>query len=229
MKSESTIINFIENFPVPASLKEADTGKYIFNNTHNLRQFGVNHPSDVVGLTIQDLNFRQPEWGALYAQSIEKLDFSARENKSHAMSRHPFLANCGYAQMEEMTKFPVLGFKGNILGIVTYRRDITRTLPPISIFRLYRNFYNATDAIKRVAIFLGIERYFLNPPTETQFHVLLLKSERFTNKEISSFLGISDRTVECHCTALRNKVIDGNLPYVLSLVKKNTSFHATEI
>ncbi|WP_232357673.1 LuxR C-terminal-related transcriptional regulator [Burkholderia pseudomallei] len=43
------------------------------------------------------------------------------------------------------------------------------------------------------------------------------------NKEISRLLGISDRTVECHCAALRSKIIDGNLPYILSLVKGSFS------
>ncbi|WP_259676203.1 helix-turn-helix domain-containing protein, partial [Burkholderia pseudomallei] len=132
-------------------------------------------------------------------------------------------AGHGEAQVEEMIKFPILGSRGNILGIVTYRNDITRTLPPIEIYRLNRGFYGASESINRVLIYFGIEKYFFAPLTDAQIQVFLLKSERLTNKEISRLLGISDRTVECHCAALRSKIIDGNLPYILSLVKGSFS------
>ncbi|VVE27338.1 LuxR family transcriptional regulator [Pandoraea horticolens] len=36
-KSDSNLFSLTENFPVPASLKEADTGRYVINNVHNLR------------------------------------------------------------------------------------------------------------------------------------------------------------------------------------------------
>ncbi|PQV52648.1 sigma-70 region 4 domain-containing protein [Paraburkholderia sp. BL21I4N1] len=224
MKSDSAIISFIENFPVSASLKEADTGKYIINNRYNSRQFGVENPAELVGLTINDLKFCQPEWGAQYAAAIQKLDFRAREKKTHVLGRHQFLDDSGEAQLEEMVKFPVLGSRKNILGIVTYRNDITPTLPPNSLYQLYLNFYDVTSAIKRVLACLEIVQYFATLPTDAQFRVFLLKTERLANKEIAKFLGTSDRTVETHLDALRNKVVDGNLPHVLSLVKWHTPY-----
>ncbi|QCP48662.1 LuxR family transcriptional regulator [Trinickia violacea] len=227
MKSDSAIISFIDNFPVSASLKEADTGRYLVNNLYNSRQFGVSNPKDLVGLRIQDLRFNQPEWGKRYATMIERLDSRAREKKSHVLGRHQFLDDSGEAQLEEMVKFPVLGSRGKILGIVTYRHDITQTLPPSSLYRLYRNFYDTANAIKRTLVCLEIDQYFFKPPTNAQFQVFLLKAERFTNKGIAKFLGTSDRTVECHLEALRNKIIDGNLSQALTLLKWNT--HALAI
>jgi hypothetical protein len=222
MKSNSELISLIENFPVSASLKEADTGKYIINNSYNSRQFGIPNPMDLVGTTIHDVRFCQPAWGTQYANMIEKLDLRAREKKSHVLGRHQFLDDGGEAQLEEMVKFPVLGSRENILGIVTYRHNITPTLPLNSLYRLYRNFYDAKSAIKRVLVCLEIDQYVVTPPTDAQFRVFLLKTERFANKEIARFLGMSDRTVECHLAALRNKTVDGNLSPVLSLVKWNT-------
>lgn len=55
MKSDSAVMSLIENFPVSASLKEADTGRYIVNNLYNARQFGVENPADLAGLTIHEL------------------------------------------------------------------------------------------------------------------------------------------------------------------------------
>ncbi|OJA25016.1 helix-turn-helix transcriptional regulator [Burkholderia ubonensis] len=223
MKCDSAIASLIENFPTSASLKEADTGRYIVNNLHNSLQFGIKNPKDLLGLTIQDIRFNQPDWGAQYAKSIERLDLSTREKKSHVIGRHQFLDACGEAQVEEMVKFPVLGTRKNILGIVTYRHDITRTLPPINVYLLNRKFYNTASSIERTLTYFKVHQYFITPLTDAQVRVFLLRSERLSTKEISRFLRISDRTVECHCAALRNKVIDGNLPYVLSLMKESVS------
>lgn len=223
MKSDSKLLSLIENFPVPASLKESDTGKYVFSNCHNLRQFGVGHWRDVVGLRIDDLKFHQPEWGRHYARSVEMLDVAARETKVHATGRHRFIDNSGDVQLDEMTKFPIVGFNGNVIGIVTYRRDVTRTISPIYIYRLYRNFYQIADAIKRALIFFGVESSFISPPTEAQICTFLLKVERYSNKEVARFMGISDRTVECHCVALRNKIVDGDLARAAFLLTRNLS------
>lgn len=79
MKSDSAIFSFIENFPTSASLKTADTGKYIANNIHNSIQFGIKNPKDLEGLTMQDVKFNQKDWGIRYAQLIQDLDRSARK------------------------------------------------------------------------------------------------------------------------------------------------------
>jgi DNA-binding CsgD family transcriptional regulator len=222
MKPDSTLLSLIENFPVSASLKEAETGRYVITNAYNAQQFGIDNPADLIGLTIHDLNFRQSQWGIEYAKAIEKLDFLARENKTHMLGRHRFLDDSGEARLEEMVKFPVLGSRRNILGIVTYRHDVTPTLPPIQLYQLHRSFYEPSSAISRVLAYLNLEPYFIAKATEAQFKVFLLKAERLSNKEAARFLGLSDRTVESHLAALRSKVVDGNLARVLSLVKWNT-------
>ncbi|AKC72273.1 LuxR C-terminal-related transcriptional regulator [Pandoraea oxalativorans] len=212
MKSESSIISLIQSFPVSASLKDASTGRYIVNNAHNSRQFGVENPREIEGLTVNDLSFRQAGWGKQYAKSIEEHDFLVLEQRSSVIRRNKFLDDSGDAQIEEMTKFPILGARGNILCVATYRHDITRTLPPFNIYHLHRNFYAANEAIDRTMALIGVKEYFISRPTEAQFRVFLLKAERLSNKEISRTLGVSDRTVECHCVAVRNKLI-GDLFY----------------
>lgn len=221
MKSDSAIISFIKSFPVSASFKEADTGRYIVNNLHNSRQFGIENPADLVGLTINDVRFCQPKWGEQYAAIIEKLDFRARESKSHVIGRHRFIDDCGEVQIEEMVKFPVLGARKNILGIVTYRNDITSTLAPYRLYRLYREFYDTAGAIAKVMKIMKVDQFFLLAPTDAQIRTLLLKMDRFSNKEIAKFLGVSVRTAECHLDALRNKVVDGNLNQIFASVTWN--------
>lgn len=229
MKPDSALLSLIENFPVSASLKEADTGRYIISNAYNARQLGIDNPADLIGLTIHDVKFRHSQWGMEYANAIEKLDFLAREKKTHMLGRHRFLDDSGEARLEEMVKFPVLGSRADILGIVTYRHDVTPTLPPIQLYQLHQSFYGPRSAIIRVLAYLKLDQCFIAKPTEAQFKVFLLKAERFSNKEVARFLALSDRTVECHLAALRNKVVDGNLARVLSLVKWNTACVADPI
>lgn len=223
MKSDSKLIGLIENFPVSASLKESDTGRFIINNHHNLRQFGIENWRDITGLRIQDISFPQSEWGRQYARSVEMLDIAVRESKSPTIRRGRFIDKCGDVQMEEVTKLPIFGFHGKVLGIVSYRHDVTRTLPPISIYQLYRHFHPVAEAIKRSLVFFGVDKHFLSLPTEAQTCTFLLRSERYSNKEVARFMGISDRTVECHCAALRNKIVDGDLAHAILTLKRNMS------
>jgi len=220
MRSDDELISLIRSFPIPASFKEADTGKYIVSNSANSVQLGVSNPDDLIGLTIHDIKFCEPEWGARYANMIARLDFRARDGKTFVMGRHRFLDDNGDAQYEHMTKFPVLGIRRNILGIVTYRQDRTETLPPSELYRLYRDFYKTPEAIRRVLVCLDVEASFIISPTDTQFRVFLAKAERHANKDIARLLGMSPRTVECHLDALRNKVVDGDLRRVFAQIKR---------
>ncbi|MGN6085376.1 PAS domain-containing protein [Trinickia sp.] len=220
MKTDSLIASLIESFPVPASFKEADTGRYVVSNAHNSRQLGIEDPMDLVGLTINDVRLRQPEWGAQYAHAIEALDFRARDSKSHVIGKHHFLDDNGEVRFEEMLKFPVLGAAKNVLGIVTYRHDITSALGPSALYWMYRKFYDADNAIGRAMACLRVERFFVAPPTDAQFRIFLMKMERMSNKEIAHSVGSSVRTVECHLNALRNKIVDGDLSGIISILKK---------
>ena len=221
MLSDSALISLIENFPVSASLKAADSGKFIVNNVHNSRQFGIENPADMAGLTIRDVSFRRPDWGLLFSTSVEQLDLRVRETKCHAVGKNEFFDDNGEVQLEILTKIPVLGSRGNVLAIATYREDITRTLAPIKIYLMYRKFYGVPEAVRRVVAFLDIQRYFTAMPTDAQLQVFFLKWEGWTNKQIARRLGISDRTVESHCCALQRKIAHGNIFQVISLMKRN--------
>lgn len=121
-KSDSDLFSLIENFPVTASLKEADAGRYLINNVHNLREFGVREGRDITGLRIQDIAFPTTEWGRQFARLVEMLDVVAQETRSPAIQRSPFIDSCGNVQMGEITKFPYSDSTGRFsasLPIVT--------------------------------------------------------------------------------------------------------------
>lgn len=123
-------------------------------------------------------------------------------------------------QFDEVIKLPVLGHSGNVLGVVTYQHNLTSTLPLNQVYDVYRRFYAAPEAVKRVLAYLGITQCFATQPTEAPFRILLAKAQFYTNKEIGRLLGISHRTVDYQFSALRNKVVDGDLLHVLALIKR---------
>jgi len=83
---------------------------------------------------------------------------------------------------------------------------------------------SASLAIKRILAYLNVEQYFIRPPTEAPLRVFLAKAQRcYTDKEIARRLGISHRSVEWQTQALSNRIVDGNLDRVLSLVKRRVA------
>ena len=223
MKSHSQLIGIIEKFPHPATFKAADTGKYIFSNVANSKHFGVLNPEEMVGLTVHDLNFAQPAWGTRFAHKIAEIDFRVRDEKTVVSDKRSILVNGGELRHEEMIKFPALGTSEHVLGIVTYSQDLTPALSYTELYRQYLCFYNKMDAIKRVLVHLEVGESFQLLPTEAQFRVFLEKAQGCATKEIARRLGLSPRTVESHVTALRNKLVDGDLRRVLSLIKRGTA------
>lgn len=221
MKSESGLINFIQNYPHPATLKEADTGKYIIANCCLAQEAGIPNYEDITGLTVRDLPFAQSDGGLQQAQRLTELDYLACEKKSLASDRFVFFeSGNGEVQFDEVVKLPVLGHSGTILGVVTYQRNLTSTLPLIQVYDLYRRFYAAPEAIKRVLAYLGITQCFTTQPTEAPFRILLAKTQSYSNKEIGRLLGISHRTVDYQFSALRDRVVDGDVQRVLTSIKR---------
>jgi len=182
---------------------------------------GVQDPQDLVGLTVSDVTFLQPDWGGKFANIVAELDFRAAQERTAVSSKHPFLDASGEAQFEEVIKSPIYGSRSKkILGIITYRQDLTDRLSCSEVYALYRNFYAAPEAINRVLAYFGIAQCFAIPPSEAPFRILLAKAQRYSNKEIARSLGISPRTVDYQLTALRNKLVDGDLRHVLTLINE---------
>jgi len=141
MKSESGLMSVIEKYPYAASFKEADTGKYILANDRLALDIGIQNPKDLIGLTVHDLQFAQSKQGTQQAQRIAKFDFFACEKKEPAQSQFVFCkSDSGDVLYDEVIKLPVLGQSGNILGVVTYQRNLTSTLPNPPKLRHFSNF-----------------------------------------------------------------------------------------
>jgi len=223
MQANSELTSTIEHYPYPAYLKEADTGKFIVSNVNAAQRWGLHDPNGFIGLTLHDMPYAKTPWGARHASMISELDVRVRHTKNPVLSRHPFLDANGDAQWVEIIKSPALGMRQALLGIATYRRDLTDTLSYAQVFDLYREFYGAPQAIRRTLAYLGIEQCFAVQPTEAPFRILLHKADRYSHKQVARMLGISHRTVDFQIDVLRNQVVDGDLARVLSLIRRRSA------
>jgi len=221
MKSHSHLIDVVKMFPYPAYFKTIDTGKYIACNSVIAGFFEI-APEDMEGLTVDDLNFLQPAWGRSHADKITKLDFRARDEKDSVMDKHACLIGNGDVLYQEMVKFPVLGAKKNVLGIVSYSDDLRPTLSYPTLYRLYRSFHGRQESIKRVLAYLKIDVHLQAMPTEIQLLVFLEKADGHADKDIARRLLLSVEQVESHLVAIRDMIINRNIYTLLTPLMRDT-------
>jgi hypothetical protein len=221
MKSHSHLIDVVKKFPYPSCFKTPDTAKYIACNSVLAQLLGT-VPEDMEGLTLGDLNFLQSPSGKEYADKITKLDFRARDEKDTVMDRHPFLTDSGDVRYLEMVKFPVLGAKKNVLGIVSYSDDLRPTLSYPTLYRLYRRFHGRQESIKRVLAYLKIDVHLQALPTEIQLLTFLEKADGHADEDIARRLLLSVQQVESHLVAVRDLVINRNLFTLLTPLTRDT-------
>ena len=221
MKSHSQLIDGVKKFPYPACFKTIDTGKYVACNSVIAGLFGI-APEDMEGLTIGDLKFLQPAWGKSYADKITQLDLRVRDEKDTVMDKHLYLAGNGDVLYQEMVKFPVLGAKKAVLGIVSYSDDLRPTLSYPTLYRAYRHFHGRQESVKRVLAYLKIDVHMHALPTEIQLLVFLEKADGHADEEIARRLLLSVQQVESHLVVVRDMIVNRNLYTLLTPLMRHT-------
>jgi hypothetical protein len=63
MNSESQLFDIFKDSPNLGTVKEINSGKYIFASESYSKILGFESPDQMVGLTIRDLNLSQSQWG----------------------------------------------------------------------------------------------------------------------------------------------------------------------
>src|ERR1700692_2361665 len=138
MNSESQLFDFIKTVSNPTIFKEPKSGKFILANESNAKILGLESPDQLVGLTVRDINFSQSQWGRPWAENIEKMDWLAQDKKCAVETTHPFLDKGGLLRYAAMTKSPIFGNSGKVLGIITSSQELTQPLSHNSLYYLYK-------------------------------------------------------------------------------------------
>jgi hypothetical protein len=220
MNSHHQLIASIEKCTYPATLKAADSGKYLVSNLANARHFGMPNPGDMVGLTVRDLNFSHPVWGKRFVRETESIDARVRDQGAVETEHRSILVNDAQLRYEEMVKFPLFGATKKVIGIVSYTQDLTHSLSHRALYRRYRYFFNKVDAIAKAMAHLHLDECFTAPLTEVQFLVLLALASGRETKEIARCFDISQGRVESHIDALHDKAANRDLDLARSVIEQ---------
>jgi len=221
MNLESKLYDFSKVLPNPVNFKEPKSGKYLFSNELSATLVGVASAEQMVGLTVRDLNFSlsQSPWGDALAEKIIQMDRHVREKKTAINDTAAFLKPNGILIVETVTKFPMLGASGNLVGIATVNQELTHRLSHHLLFDLYKNTCGKKLATRKFLRHVGVESWFFKPPTEAELLVLIERAAGKVDKEIARAQGISTRTIETHFVNLRSKLKGDALSNILACLR----------
>jgi DNA-binding CsgD family transcriptional regulator len=218
MKTESQLLDLIETLPNPLNLKEPQSGKYIFSNDLSAKQIGLESAEQMVGLTVQDLDFSQSESGNTLAAKIAKMDSLVLQKNEPVRDTATFLSR-GILVHETVIKFPFRGSCGKVIGIVTFNQELTQCLSHQTLYNQYKKICGKNMAIKKLLQHLEVEPFFFTPPTETELLVLLERVAGHSDKEIARTFDVSFRTINSHIAHLRAKLQGDVLPGVVARLR----------
>jgi DNA-binding CsgD family transcriptional regulator len=205
--------NLVDLINTSGHIKEIKTGKYVFSNITNLELFGLNLPSEIVGLTLKDMDsFMNRFWGN-NAKEVENFDNQIKvTGKNIFDTNRVWLTRNRKIFRHKMFKYPVKDNSGNISYILTISEKDNSYINHHQKYWLCKKFYSSNDFIIRILDELGIMNHFdlRDLPTEFEIINILYKSSHYTNKEIAYIRKVSIKTVEKQLSSFRSKILAGN-------------------
>lgn len=213
--------NFIDSLHIPASIKDAKTGKYQIVNTSESERYALK-PEEQIGLTVREIG-KLAKLSDLVINKILNQDQSiATQITSNSLRKMHFLVNPGFVMIDQSFKRPVFNSNGEIVAILGYAQDITTYCNLLLLFSLYEQYYEKGEAIQRFLSYLKIDTIFYKNPTRKELLTLLAMRENSTSKEVGNHLEISSRTVEEYKARLRMKLKTISLDELaILLIKRN--------
>lgn len=219
MVSDSYLFDLVNELP-DACFKDAKSEKYILANDAIAARYGLASPAQMVGLTVGDFGFVQTPLGKVHAEQTRKMDNWVRaKRRKTAITRATMLFAEGKLTYETVTKVPVVG-EHNVLGIITFAKDLTAGLSHQALYALYRNILGSKGAaIKKLLQHLEIDTWFFMPPTEAEMFILIERGIGRSNKEIAIERDVSIRTVDAHINNIRGKLKGDVLPRIIERLR----------
>lgn len=192
-----------------AQAKDAKTGKYVLSNYHSSSRFGISNPEAVYGYTIQDLDLvMNSKWGNT-AKRIEAQDYQICETKQPLVDKNRvFLTAKGRVYLHNVNKYPIMNTKNQVSLILTTNEDITSSILPSELLKLYQDQYGIEHRREFLSIFLehiGVYDVFDVLPTIAELNVLFGLARYSKLKLVAEKLHLSLKTVDTHMRNLRDK------------------------
>lgn len=193
-------------------IKELETGKYVYSNITNLELFGLNLPTEIIGLTLKDMdNFMGKFWGN-NAQEVEAYDNQIKNTEKNVFDfNRVWLTRDKKIFRHKMYKYPIKDNFGKTSYILTITEKNNTFINQQQKYLLCKKFYALSELPIRLLDELGILNCFdiRNLPTEFEIVNVLYKSSHYTNKEIAYYRKVSIKTVEKQISNFREKILPG--------------------
>jgi DNA-directed RNA polymerase specialized sigma24 family protein len=218
--NDSCIFDMVNALP-DACFKDATSGKYILANDTIAARYGMTSPTQMVGLTIDDLGFVKSELGKRHAAQTRDMDnWVKAKQRNKTITRPVMFFPDSKLTYETVTKVPVLG-QHNLLGIITFAHDHTPGLSNHDLYCLYKDLCATQGiAIKKLLLHLEIDTWFAAAPSEAELLVLLERGSGRSNKEIAIERRVSVKTVDTHLNSIRAKLNGDVLPKIIDGLRK---------
>ena len=194
----------------PAHLKDVKSGRYIITNQSHAKIYGLSSSSELLGMTIHDLDcFMHKYWGN-NVDEMNKIESSIiNSGSSVRKNARSWLNIDGHLWVHNVIKTPIRNNLGKISAILTITDTLNTQLPRHEIFNIYLSHYKSSQiAIIKFLEQHNILRYFVQLPTKAELNILLTKIKLTHNKLVAQNLYISLKTVETHMTHLYQKSSD---------------------
>jgi len=219
MMSDDQLFDFINLLSSPATLKERQSGKYIYANSPAYSGLGMSSLDQVIGATVHDLSFSKSNEGSAWAKEIERNDWLAWQEKRAVRAVNSFLNEQGLLIYQSSTKCPLLGHRGNVVAIVSFGQILTQQLSRRALYVRYKSLCGRERAINKLLRHLQMESWFAESPTEMELLVLIERSTGKSNAEIAELHKVTVRTVEAQVSGVRAKLKGDALPMVLDRLR----------
>jgi len=220
-KLETQLLDLSLSLPDPVHFKTTDTGQYIFSNSQCAQLLGVATPTDMLGLTVQDLDFArsQSTLAQAWAANIEQLDKRVRTDRVRVTDAGTFFKPNGLLILNGVTKIPIKSANGNVIAIATIGQDLTYKLSNALLFERYVLMCGKKLAPAKLLQHLGLASWFCVAPTYTEMKMLLDRAAGDPDKTIAQRHRVSVRTVETHMANLRGKLMGDTMPQILAAMR----------
>jgi hypothetical protein len=242
----------IELFNFPISLTDAQTGKCILTNSHDMYLHKgletLQSPNDLVGLSADDmldmqcfipprilektiLKINPDNASRAYAEMMNRLDHEVKTLKVRIKSLYTTILGNGFIYSKLLIKQPILSRdQCKVIAILNCCYDCTPTLSLLELLQRHRDIYPDKFAIKVLLQYLNIADYFKAPPSAREMQVLLLMRENSRRKYIANQLNITDNTAASHIQHIKElKLIKPDIDKVTIQLRRVPAGLKTEL
>lgn len=200
-----SLVDFVNNFPGCAHIKDAQTFSYLFCNDINLRFHGLNSESELIGKTVFDLDKIPDHFPKGFAQSIQELEYMVLKTRNPLVDKHKlFPDNNGFAATHTLMKIPLFDYKKNIKGILSLSFDTTPEKNIKELYELYKVLYK-NNKIKNVKFLTHIGFKTQEPLSDQEIECLIELSGHRTFKAAANAMKLSVKTIETYLYRILHK------------------------